>query len=37
MEDLGAVAKRLAELRDAILLHQHKYYVENRPSTSDAE
>jgi DNA ligase (NAD+) len=37
MEDLSAVAKRLAELRDAILLHQHKYYVENRPSISDAE
>jgi DNA ligase (NAD+) len=37
MEDLDAVAKRLAELRDVILLHQHKYYVENRPSISDAE
>jgi DNA ligase (NAD+) len=37
MENVTAIARRLEELRDAVRLHQHKYYVENRPSMSDAE
>jgi DNA ligase (NAD+) len=37
MEDLTAVATRLAALREAIHQHQYRYYVENRPSVSDAE
>ena len=37
MEDLAAVTQRLHELREAIHLHQYQYYVENRPSISDAE
>ena len=37
MEDLVGVTQRLHELREAIHLHQHQYYVENRPSISDAE
>ena len=37
MEDLAVVAQRLHELREAIHLHQHHYYVEDRPSISDAE
>jgi DNA ligase (NAD+) len=37
MDDLAAVTQRLHELREAIHLHQYQYYVENRPSLSDAE
>jgi len=37
MEDLAVVAQRLHELREAIHLHQYRYYVENRPTLSDAE
>jgi DNA ligase (NAD+) len=37
MEDLTAVKTHLEELREVIRLHQYKYYVENRPSISDAE
>ena len=37
MEDLAGVMQRLHELREAIHLHQYQYYVENRPSLSDAE
>ena len=37
MEDLAVVAQRLHELREAIHLHQYHYYVENRPTLSDAE
>ena len=37
MEDLAAVMQRLHALREAIHLHQYQYYVENRPSISDAE
>src|SRR5262245_20112699 len=37
MEDLAGVMQRLYELREAIHLHQYQYYVENRPSVSDAE
>ena len=37
MEDLAVVAQRLHELREAIHLHQHQYYVEDRSSISDAE
>jgi DNA ligase (NAD+) len=37
MEDLAVVAQRLHQLREAIHLHQHQYYVEDRPSISDAE
>ena len=36
MEDLAVVAQRLHQLREAIHLHQHQYYVEDRPSISDA-
>jgi len=37
MEDLAVVTQRLHELREAIHLHQYRYYVENRPTLSDAE
>src|SRR6266702_3848988 len=37
MEDLAVVAECLHQMREAIHLHQHKYYVEDRPSLSDAE
>ena len=37
MEDRAGVMQRLHELREAIHLHQYQYYVENRPSLSDAE
>ncbi len=37
MEDPAVVAQRLHELREAIHLHQYHYYVENRPTLSDAE
>jgi DNA ligase (NAD+) len=37
MPDLTAVSSRLEALRDEIRLHQHRYYVENRPTVSDAE
>jgi DNA ligase (NAD+) len=36
MEDLAVVAQRLHELCEAIHLHQHQYYVEDRPRISDA-
>ena len=37
MADLTAVITRLEALRDEIRQHQHRYYVDNRPSVSDAE
>jgi DNA ligase (NAD+) len=37
MDDLSAVKARVEELREAILLHQYKYFVEDRPVISDAE
>ncbi|MGQ4810432.1 DNA ligase [Candidatus Entotheonellaceae bacterium PAL068K] len=37
MQDLTAVKTRLEALREEIRLHQYRYYVENRPSLSDAE
>ena len=37
MQDLTALKTRLEALRDEIRLHQHTYYVEDRPSLSDAE
>ena len=37
MEDLTTIAKRLDVVREEVRLHQHKYYVEDRPSFSDAE
>ncbi len=36
-QDQSAVRQRLEELRQAIRLYQHEYYVETRPSISDAE
>lgn len=37
MGDQAAAQQRLEELRETIRLHQYHYYVENRPSISDAE
>lgn len=37
MEDLETITQRLQTLREAIHSHQHQYYVEDRPSLSDAE
>ena len=37
MEDVAAIQTRLDALREAIHQHQYRYYVENRPSISDAE
>lgn len=37
MENLTAIKQRLEALREDIRLHQHHYYVENRPGISDAE
>ena len=36
MEDQTAVRERLAALRDVVSQHQHRYYVEDRPTVSDA-
>ena len=37
MEDLAGVRQRLHELREAIHLYQYQYYVEDRPTVSDAD
>src|ERR1700704_5218917 len=37
MEDLAVVTQRLHELYETIHLHQYQYYVEDRPTISDAE
>ena len=37
MDDLTAVKERLAALRDIVSQHQRRYYVEDRPTVSDAE
>ena len=37
MEDLTAIKERLAALRDIVSQHQRRYYVEDRPTVSDAE
>ncbi len=37
MEDQTDVRERLAALRDIVSQHQHCYYVEDRPTVSDAE
>jgi DNA ligase (NAD+) len=37
MENLSSVMTRLETLREVIRLHQYRYYVEDRPSISDAE
>ena len=37
MEDQTAVRERLAALRDVVTQHQRRYYVEDRPTVSDAE
>ena len=37
MDDLTAVKERLAALRDIVSEHQRRYYVEDRPTVSDAE
>ena len=37
MEDQTAVRERLAALRDIVSQHQRRYYVEDRPTVSDAE
>ena len=37
MEDQTAVRERLAALRDVVSQHQRRYYVEDRPTVSDAE
>ncbi len=37
MDDLGALSQRLETLRETIHLYQYQYYVEDRPSVSDAE
>jgi DNA ligase (NAD+) len=37
MEELTTVKARLDALREEIRLHQYRYYVEDRPSISDAE
>jgi DNA ligase (NAD+) len=37
MQDTAAVQTRLEALRDAVRQHQYRYYVENRPTISDAE
>ena len=37
MEDQTAVRERLATLRDVVSQHQRRYYVEDRPTVSDAE
>ncbi|HIJ79012.1 MAG TPA: NAD-dependent DNA ligase LigA [Deltaproteobacteria bacterium] len=37
MTDLGAVKKRLAELRAELALHAHRYYVLDDPLIADAE
>ena len=37
MEDQTAVRERLAALRDVVSQHQRRYYVEDRPTGSDAE
>ncbi len=36
MEDQTAVRERLAALRDVVTQHQRRYYVEDRPTVSDA-
>lgn len=36
MEELATVVRRLEELREAIRRHQYQYFVEDRPSISDA-
>jgi DNA ligase (NAD+) len=37
MEDLRPITARLEALREEIRFHQHQYYIENRPSISDAD
>jgi DNA ligase (NAD+) len=37
MEDTAAAQTRLEALRDVVRQHQYRYYVENRPTVSDAE
>lgn len=37
MEDQTAVSERLATLRNIVSQHQYRYYVEDRPTVSDAE
>jgi DNA ligase (NAD+) len=37
MQDTAAAQTRLETLRDAVRQHQYRYYVENRPTLSDAE
>ena len=37
MEEQTAVKERLAALRDIVRQHQRRYYVEDRPTVSDAE
>ena len=37
MEDQTAVRERMAALRDVVSRHQRRYYVEDRPTVSDAE
>ena len=37
MEDQTAVRERLTALRDIVSQHQRRYYVEDRPTVSDAE
>ena len=37
MDDQTAVRERLAALRDVVSQHQRRYYVEDRPTVSDAE
>ena len=37
MEDQTAVRERLAALRDIVSQHQRRYFVDNRPTVSDAE
>ena len=37
MDDLTAVKERLAALRTVVSQHQRRYYVEDRPTVSDAE
>ena len=37
MDDQTAVSERLAALRDIVGEHQHRYFVEDQPTVSDAE